>query len=92
MSERCAALTLTAWNPPCKRKGTVRENGRWWCKHHVPSLVHPRNAARSERRQEEWDMVRAAQAEAKAADAEVERRADCYDDLLAALKRLHNGP
>lgn len=89
MSERCAAEVWGGWHiHPCTRAGRVKEGGKWWCKQHVPSLAKARTAERDRKWQEKWDRQDKERAEAKAAQAEVQRRADCYPDLLAALKAV----
>ncbi len=89
MSERCAERVWDGWHQHrCTRKGTVQEDGKGWCKQHAPALAKAKREERDRKWQEKWDRQDKERAEAKAADAEVQRRADCYDDLLAALERI----
>lgn len=47
---RCAFEVWDAWNPrPCRRRGTVEEDGQHWCKQHAPSAVRKRRDEASER-------------------------------------------
>jgi len=74
------------WSRPCGKSAAHEHEGHWYCKTHHPPTVAAKIAARSELLQAKWDAERgAARAKRLAAD-EQKRRADCYDDLLDALK------
>ena len=62
--------------------------GSWYCKTHHPPTVKAKDAARSAKFRAKLDAERdAAQAKKLAAD-EQKQRADCYDDLLEALRLI----
>ena len=62
--------------------------GSWYCKTHHPPTVKAKDDARSARFRAKLDAERdAAQAKKLAAD-EQKQRADCYDDLLEALRLI----
>ena len=41
---------------PCRRKGVVEEDGKWWCKQHSPSAKKARREARSAKYQTGRDV------------------------------------
>ncbi len=87
-TQRCAGRT---WHDrmgsfPCANKGKVKEEGKLWCRTHAPSLVAARRQARSAKWEAEWKESREHQAAAKAEQAEIHRRAECYPALLEAAK------
>ena len=64
--------------------------GSWYCKTHHPPTVKAKGDARSAKFRAKLDAERdAAQAKKIAAD-EQKQRADCYDDLLEALRDIYN--
>ncbi len=74
------------WLRTCGKSAAHEHEGHWYCKTHHPPTVAAKSAARSELLQAKRDAEReAARAKRLAAD-EQKRRADCYDDLLDALK------
>ena len=83
--ERCSKDNVsdgTGWHfGRCKRRGTVKENDKLWCKQHSPSATKARRQARSER----WD---AAQNARMAPYREAERLKAINHDLLAALEEI----
>jgi len=44
---------------PCKRKGIVEEDGKWWCKQHSPSDKKAKREARSAKYEKESAVRRA---------------------------------
>ena len=76
------------WSRTCGKSAAHEHEGHWYCKTHHPPTVAAKSAARSELLQAKWDAEReAARAKRLAAD-EQKRRADCYDDLLEALRLI----
>lgn len=45
---------------PCSRNGAVEEDGKWWCKQHVPSTVQRKRDERDEARAAQWGREQAA--------------------------------
>ena len=84
MSERCSREIWTTGlgGRACRHKGTLLENGKWWCKQHAPSTINKRNQEQKAR----WDASRAAQAQLWREKEERKRRAECFPNLIAALK------
>ena len=82
-SERCAdnfVPNANGWDSHrCYRRGTLKENGKLWCKQHAPSSVEMRRKASGER-------YAAARAEKAAPYHERDRLRTINADLLAALK------
>ena len=76
---------------PCGKTATLQHGGKWYCKRHHPPTVEARWRAKEVAWKTAYDAKCKATAEDGAARAEIERRAACYDDLLAALKDCING-
>ena len=82
--------TILRNNWPCRCGVTAKHEheGSWYCKTHHPPAVKAKDAARSVKFRAKLDAERdAAQAKKLAAD-EQKQRADCYDDLLEALRSI----
>ena len=74
------------WTYRCGVTAKYEHEGSWYCKTHHPPTVKANDAARSAKFRAKLDAERdAAQAKKLAAD-EQKRRADCYDELMEALK------
>ena len=72
----------------CGKSAAHEHEGHWYCKTHHPPTVKAKDAARSAKFRAKLDAERdAAQAKKLAAD-EQKQRADCYDDLLEALRLI----
>ena len=75
---RCEATFMddTGWHlRRCSRQGRYEEQGKHWCKQHLPSI----KATKAEERSRQW--------EAKFENREnLHRRAACFPGLVAALK------
>mgnify|MGYP003452791369 CR=1 FL=1 len=72
----------------CGVTAKYEHEGSWYCKTHHPPTVKAKDAARSAKFRAKLDAERdAAQAKKLAAD-EQKQRADCYDDLLEALRLI----
>ena len=73
---------------PCGKSAAHEHEGHWYCKTHHPPTVKAKDAARSAKFRAKLDAERdVAQAKKLAAD-EQKQRADCYDDLLEALRLI----
>ena len=76
------------WPKRCGVTAKHEHEGSWYCKTHHPPTVKAKDAARSAKFRAKLDAERdAAQAKKLAAD-EQKQRADCYDDLLEALRLI----
>ena len=78
----------------CSRNGKYQENGKWYCKQHLPSEVKKRRAAEKTRRDEERLVRKAESACESARDAVVEaadyfERAPYHDDEDEAERLLN---
>ena len=86
---KCNGTILrNSWPCRCCVTATHEHEGSWYCKTHHPPAVKAKDAARSAKLRAKLDAERdAAQAKKLAAD-EQKQRADCYDDLLEALRLI----
>ena len=76
------------WPYRCGVTAKHEHEGSWYCKTHHPPTVKAKDDARSAKLRAKLDAERdAAQAKKLAAD-EQKQRADCYDDLLEALRLI----
>jgi hypothetical protein len=71
---------------PCGKNAAYEHEGKWFCKTHHPPTIKAKSAARTADLQAKWAAQDKASKAKSAAKAEQKRRADCYPDLLAALK------
>jgi copper(I)-binding protein len=67
---------------PCGAKAKVERDGKHYCGRHDPVRVAEKKAARAAALKVEWEAVRVA-AEAR---AEMQRRHNCHEALVSALK------
>ena len=76
------------WQHRCGVTAKHEYEGSWYCKTHHPPTVKAKDDARLAKLRAKLDAERdAAQAKKLAAD-EQKQRADCYDDLLEALRLI----
>ena len=76
------------WPYRCGVTAKHEHEGSWYCKTHHPPTIKAKDAARSAKFRATLGAERdAAQAKKLAAD-EQKQRADCYDDLLEALRLI----
>ena len=81
-------ILINSWPYRCGVTAKHEHEGSWYCKTHHPPTVKAKDAARSAKFRAKLDAERdAAQAKKLAAD-EQKQRADCYDDLLEALRLI----
>ena len=80
------------WDGPyrkiCRLTGKLEHDGKMWCAIHHPPTVAAKKAARDAAWQEKWKNESTVRMAHALADAEQARRAECFDDLLAALQAL----
>lgn len=81
----CKAIGMWRSNK-CGKKAKVQRNSLWYCGIHDPVAVAEKNAKRNAAWRVKYDAENAAQDAQFAAQKEIERRADCYPDLLESLK------
>ena len=86
--EKCAKTVYGgSWGgSPCARRGVNLEFGEWWCKQHTPSLIKAKRAAESAAWQAKYESRRQEAAARHQETDERDRRAECFPDLVAALK------
>ena len=94
MSELCCGRIYTGsysiYSHACGKKAKVVRDGQHYCGLHDPVAKQEKRDAATAERRTTW-AAEAASNKAKAdAMAEQKRRADCYDDLLDALKQIYN--
>lgn len=87
-AETCGASVFSNYSSHrCGKRAKVERDGRHYCGTHDPAKAEKRNA--------EWrakfDAEQAARAAKELAQKEMERKADCFDDLLAALQFIERG-
>jgi hypothetical protein len=68
-----------AYRHQCTRVGSIERDGKFYCKQHDPVAVKQKQDARFKAWSEKYDSGRSAASERQ-------HRADCFDDLLAALE------
>ena len=80
------------WDGPyrkiCRLTGKLEHDGKMWCAIHHPPTVAAKKAARDAAWQEKWKNESTVRMAHALADAEQARRAECFDDLLAALQAI----
>jgi hypothetical protein len=72
----------------CSRTGKLEHDGKMWCSTHHPPSERARIAARQVAWKAQFDAERDMLQRQSDARAEQARRAECFDDLLAALRDL----
>ena len=88
--ERCKAEN--AWRSSgfhsigCSRTATIKG----YCKQHYPPNKEARRKKRDEESTRRWKARQATAERTAAANAERDRRAGCFDELVAALEALFN--
>jgi len=86
-TNRCAGQIWTNFNyASCGKSAAYECEGKYYCKTHHPPTVFAKNKAKTEKWEQEWNQKDAARKAELAAAAEQKRRADCFPDLLEALK------
>jgi alkanesulfonate monooxygenase SsuD/methylene tetrahydromethanopterin reductase-like flavin-dependent oxidoreductase (luciferase family) len=74
----------------CGNAAKVMRNGIPYCGRHDPVAIRARKDRRNAKWEERWNAEAAAREKVKAARAERDRRADCFDGLLEALEYMLN--
>lgn len=74
----------------CGKTAKFDRNGKHYCKTHDPVTIAEKEAIKTAAWKAEWAAKDAARDAAKAKQAELERRADCYTELLEALRCARN--
>lgn len=68
----------------CLRTSVAEEDGKPWCRQHLPSTAAAKQRERDRLREEEW----MGEIEHRRQQEEIARKALAYDPLLAALETL----
>lgn len=85
----CAPVSAGSFRSyPCGNPAKTEVNGKHYCGLHDPVRVKARADERSAQRRAEWGRESAQRKSADAARREIERRAACFDSLLAALNGM----
>ena len=74
----------------CQRRGSVEENGSWWCKQHAPSLVKARRDESDRKWREEFDRKMRADREREAENKRRAQWAKHGPELLQAAKWVND--
>ncbi len=80
--------SFSQYAKPCGKTAKFERDGKHYCGTHDPVSRRARDDAKSAERKARWDAENQRSRAASAAAAEQNRRADCYDDLLAALQHI----
>lgn len=72
----------------CAKAAKIIRDGKPYCGMHDPVAIKARKDKRNEGWEERWAANRAARDAIFAANAERDRRAECFDDLLEALAEI----
>ena len=91
MTERCVELVYSgSWGGSrCTKPAKVLDGTTWHCGTHSDAAQQRRNDKRNEQRKASsarWKAQAKSRREAEVKQAEIERRADCYEPMLAALE------
>lgn len=88
-SQRCAGTTQDGfWSHRCVSNGKHEHEGKFYCLRHHPPTVAAKRAEKQKAWEERWEAKKAQWDHAAEVKRELERRAACYDDLLAALNLI----
>ena len=84
----CEPMRAIGWGRSyaCGAKAKVERDGRWYCLRHDPVARKARADAKDAERRAAQQRLRERLNKSKAEAAEQKRRAECYDDLLAACR------
>lgn len=83
---RCSELVTRYFEShQCDRFSVATEDGKPWCRQHLPSTIK----AKQEAREKSWKAEWAKQTENKRRQDEETRRAQAYPGLLAACKKAY---
>lgn len=82
----CANVPYGNWGrtKQCTFKVKVTEDGKPYCMVHAPSVATKKWEEKTAR----WQVEKNARQAARDAKTELERRADCFPEMLEALKEL----
>ena len=89
--QRCSEWvfnTGSMYGHSCHNSAKHEHEGAWYCKTHHPPTVEAKRAARTNAWKKDYDERMAAHEAQHRQQAEHARRAECFDDLLAALQLL----
>lgn len=84
----CKTVFSGHWPTQCRSLAKVEREGKHYCGKHDPVAVDAREKARNEKWRAKFDAEQAAHKAAMAEKEEKTRRADCYPDLLEALRAV----
>lgn len=85
----CCGVTFSRGCPSkCTRLAKVEVEGKHYCGIHNPIAIAEKNSIKHAEWEAKHEAIDAARAANKAKQAEIERRADCYPELLEALQYL----
>jgi hypothetical protein len=88
MSANCCGRVVPAGgirSVGCRKPAKVERDGKHYCTVHDPVRRAQKNAERCAEEDARYAMIREQRAISAAAAIELQRRADCYDDLASAL-------
>lgn len=89
MSEKhtcCGKVWSGFRHDDCGRGAKYEHEGKWYCKTHHPPTVQAKSDARNVKWEAEWKARSEREQAARDAEVEQKRRADCHDQLVAALR------
>lgn len=86
----CGRISLGAFygSKPCGKTAKFDRDGKHYCGTHDPVTIAEKDAIKNAAWKAKYGAIHAARDAAKAKQAEIERRADCYTELLEALQGL----
>lgn len=87
MSNVCCAEVGDTWfRHACGKNAKFERDGKHYCGTHDPVAIRARRDKKNAQYDAEYNQRREVEKAKAAALAEQKRRADCFDDLLAALQ------
>lgn len=84
----CARVWDGPFSSSCGRRASLQHDGRDYCKMHHPPTRDAKRKEKDEARAAQWERDDKDRKERAKHAAEMKRRAECFDELTAALTNL----
>jgi uncharacterized Zn finger protein (UPF0148 family) len=89
---KCSEIVRTWPSGNCSRNAVVERDGKPYCTIHDPVRVAEKRAERNRKWDEEWAAEKRVREEQRASEAERDRRAAAYGELVAVLDTVTDSP
>ena len=87
----CCAAMGTFFTQTCGKNAKFERDGKWYCGTHDPVAFAAKREERNAAYAAKWQAMNARHSEEAAKRKETQRRSDCFDELVDALKHYANG-